>query len=57
MKEKSIVIICLDDSASMFYDLENYEIKKDDFNKAVVGGKEVEKFLKNNHKNQSQVHV
>jgi hypothetical protein len=50
MQEKFIVIICLDDSNSMFND-------EKDFEKAVDGGKEVEKYLKNNHENQSQVHV
>ena len=50
MNEKSIVIICLDDSDSMFN-------KNKDFEKAVNEGKEVEKYLKNNHKNLSQVHV
>ena len=50
MHEKSIVIICLDDSRSMFF-------LSWDFEKAVEGGKQVEKFLKDNHKNQSQVHV
>lgn len=49
MNEKSIVILCLDDSNSMFYDLHDTKIKKDDFEKAVIAGKEVEKFLKNNH--------
>jgi hypothetical protein len=44
MYEKSIVIICLDDSGSMFND-------QKDFEKAVNGGKEVEKYLKDNHKN------
>ena len=44
------MIICLDDSASMFNE-------QKDFNKAVEGGKKVEKYLKDNHKNQSQVHV
>ncbi len=57
MIEKSIVIICLDDSSSMFIDENNLLIDENDFQKAVDGGKEVEKYLKNNHKNQSQVHV
>ncbi len=51
MKEKSIVIICLDDSASMFINYNDMTKKNEDFDKAVIGGKEVEKFLKNNHKN------
>ncbi len=42
MNEKLIVIICLDDSKSMFND-------QNDFEKAVDGGKLVEKYLKNNH--------
>jgi uncharacterized protein with von Willebrand factor type A (vWA) domain len=44
MYEKAIVIICLDDSGSMFND-------QNDFEKAVNGGKLVEKYLKDNHKN------
>ena len=50
MNEKSIVILCLDDSNSMFFDFHDTIIKKDDFEKAVIAGKEVEKFLKNNPK-------
>ena len=44
MTDASIVIICLDDSGSMF------NLNRD-FDKAVAGGKELEKYLKKNHIN------
>ena len=48
MKGSAIVIICLDESLSMFNE-------KKDFEKAVSGGKELEQYLKANHLNPEKV--